>query len=394
MRTTDGFHPCDHAPITIRDTERQAATLLRSIVLDDGMRPPATPASPEGVSLSRSSSAATVVLEDHPNSFPAEQCLLNHGTTALLDPTGTHAASCPSTWRARTAAHNIIVRILRDFANEAGAVSVTMEPATHALLNNALTAAECRTLMPKAQTQANISRANRLTEALRVCNSLSGEDPALPAAMSTLREILAETPDDTKGVRLDLEILFSDNQLAWVDVALPHPTAASYLSASVTWVRKLEDDITVQSRGARASNHSNCEPSPAVVQAIKAKVKRYNTMLAIADQQFRGKKRLTNPMFFAAVATHHGEFSPDMIRLIELLTRQASRNFKFGHDTQGLSRQRFTSMFRTRLKDALTTGIATGYAGHICAAGTPIQGWVSAPIDARLDEPSWDNFSY
>ena len=103
---------------------------------------------------------------------------------------------------------------------------------------------------------------------------------------------------------------------------------------------------------------------------------------------------MSNPQLFAAIATHHGEFSPDLIRLVELLTRQAARNFKYGHDTQGLSRQRYTAMFRTRLKDALTTTIASGYAGHIEAVGTPIEGWVLSAQDASLDEESWDNFGY
>jgi hypothetical protein len=151
--------------------------------------------------------------------------------------------------------------------------------------------------------------------------------------MDTLRGILAETPEDTKGVRLDLEIVFSDNTAAWVDVAVVHPTAKTYLSNTLTWVKNQQRDRAVQERGAKANNPANCDPSPAFTKAVKAKLKRYSTMVAIDNQQLKSRKRLTVPTLVAAVATHHGEFAPDLIRLVELITREAGKNFKMGHDT-------------------------------------------------------------
>ena len=81
-----------------------------------------------------------------------------------------------------------------------------------------------------------------------------------------------------------------------------------------------------------------------------------------------------------------------MIRLIEVLTKEAGLQFKPGPFTMGMSRQRHTGAFRTRLKDAVMCANAAGFGRALAAAGNPTGGGLNlSPTEFDdLEMPSWD----
>ena len=112
-----------------------------------------------------------------------------------------------------------------------------------------------------------------------------------------------------------------------------------------------------------------------------------NCLMQLAVSQFP-RKRKTKPILLAPVVTHSGEMSPDMITLVEHLTTTAAADYTPGYLSMGQPRKRFTSAFRSRLKDAIMATNARGFGRALMAAGNPMTGHVVEPED--IDLPSWE----
>ena len=92
---------------------------------------------------------------------------------------------------------------------------------------------------------------------------------------------------------------------------------------------------------------------PVVVETYKTKVDRYDRMRQIAVSQHAAGKRPFKPSFYAAIMSHAGEFSPDLILLVELFTKKFDNLCKSDPRHDGISRARRTGDYRCRFKDAL-----------------------------------------
>ena len=143
--------------------------------------------------------------------------------------------------------------------------------------------------------------------------------------------------------------------------------------------------------GVVANNPMARIPSPAISATENRKQKTYALMVDLGAIQAR-KRRLRAPEFFPAVVSHAGELSPGMIKLIEVLTREASLQYSPGPLTMGMSRKRHTGAFRTRLEDAVMAANAAGFGRALAAAGNPMGGGCRiCPSDLDdLEAPSWD----
>ena len=316
----------------------------------------------------------------------AEICSLRHAKPGLLCPTASHSISCASTFGARYRTHNSYSHILARASRAAGA-SANIEPSTKDLLLNEFSSAELRSLCPKRLTKASRQRSSQLKTLIEQMALLPAEDPALDPLLDALKTILASTPADTKGVRLDLAIEFPNGEEIWCDFTGIHATQASMSNKLTQWLREshLADFV---SSGVTANNPLARTPSPAVDAAVKAKLSRYELMLELATQQRRSRRRSTVPTFAAAVVTHTGELSSGMIKLIERITQQATTSLSKGPASLGLSKKRFSAAFRTRLKDAVMCANARGFARALMNAGNPMPGLLCDPADDLL-LPEW-----
>ena len=75
-----------------------------------------------------------------------------------------------------------------------------------------------------------------------------------------------------------------------------------------------------------------------------------------------------------------------------MLTGVAGSRFKRSPLTMGLSKTKFTTIFRTKFKDALMAANAQGFGRALMAAGSPIAGWVQPHDEDELQ--SWDYHKY
>ena len=81
-----------------------------------------------------------------------------------------------------------------------------------------------------------------------------------------------------------------------------------------------------------------------------------------------------------------------MIKLIEVLTHEASLQYSPGPLTMGISRKRHTGAFRTRLKDAVMAANAAGFGRALAADDNPMGGGCRICLSDLddLEAPSWD----
>jgi hypothetical protein len=317
-----------------------------------------------------------------------EVCALNHGCPGVLSECGAHEISCPSTFGARYGTHTRITRVVAKFAVEAGA-TVHFEPPTRTILKNQFTETECRSLCPKTTSCANRARSAALASTLNNLATMRA-GPARDSTMHTLGVALASLPNETKGVRLDLAIEFPELSDILCDFTGIHPTTKGVQGQLLRFLKAqdLGEDV---SAGVVANNPLAREPSPAVAIATRLKRLRYLTLMEILGTQVAGNRRQSMPKLVPGVVTHMGELGPDFIGLIETVTGQAGLRFKKGPMSRGLSKARFTAVFRTRFKDNLLAVNAEGFGQALVAAGNPISGWVVAPDDCVWDgeAPSW-----
>ena len=89
------------------------------------------------------------------------------------------------------------------------------------------------------------------------------------------------------------------------------------------------------------------------------------------------------------MVTHLGELGPDIIDLVEVLTGVAGRQFKAGPLTMGLTKAKYTAMYRTGLKDELMAVNVRGFGRALAAAGNPMTGWILSPDEVGEDLPDW-----
>jgi hypothetical protein len=318
-----------------------------------------------------------------------EVCALNHGEACTLGPNGAHEISCVSTYSARYRAHNMFTRIVSEMAREVNAVT-RIEPKTKEVLLDQYTESEVRGLVPKVVTKASKIRMNELASVFLSLSNTPHDDPRTLALLQKVRDTLSALPEDTKGVRLDLEIVLPDMRVFLCDFTGIHPTSVTALKQIDGFLRAnvLANDAA---SGVVVNNPLARAPSPAVVHATRLKQLRYDMLLVLIKRQLEAHMRDVMPKLVPGVITHLGELGPDFIVLIETLTAEAGRQFRpTAPAAMGMTKAKFTAMYRTRFKDALLCANASGFGRALLAAGNPMAGWALAPGDEDDDLPDWD----
>jgi hypothetical protein len=306
-------------------------------------------------------------------------CAVDHGTTKVLDPTGSHATVCKTGAKGRYMLHGGVNHVCGKFGDEAGGAQ-EREPGTAGLLMDKFSPAQCRLMFLK---NASIAGKQRQAVMTSLSQSYAGmrqgtERTTIAQAMTTLA---AETPKEWKGLRIDRRVVFPDMEV-WIDVGTVHPTSCSTERAVTLWNKRLFE-AGVASRGVLSRNRMAREASPTVATACRTKHARYAPMVKIAEDQKKKGQRAFAPRFFAAIVSHSGEFAPELMGLIELFTKQYAKHItKLGLE-DGVTIARRTSDYRCRFKDALATTVMAGFGRVLGQAG---RAWDGGEMDPLLDE--------
>ena len=289
-------------------------------------------------------------------------CQAHRDGAPELDPTGDHICSrCPCGGLPQAALHRRILTVTHSFASQCATSRV--EPPTSAVLLNDYTDDDCRLLFPKnpnAETNRVAARAIQVHEELATCPP---DAPGRAALVEEWASLQAMLDGKTSSRRLDLEITAHDGDVAWVDVAGLHPTAASYLGPNTSFVRKLAED-----EGRDAPTMMG-QSSPAVRTRARQKSDKYQPFCAVADQQLKGGKRVTRPSFFPCIVSHSGELSSDFFRLIGWLTGKLKKTAAGAPRRDGLTPAVLGSRFAADFKAALMCAVVNGFGQMLTSGG-------------------------
>jgi hypothetical protein len=292
-------------------------------------------------------------------------CDAGHCSPHTLDPTANHAVGCRGSFGPRYGLHERINRTITKFAREAGG-QTEREPPTVGLLQHLCTPDQCRTWFPKKTNPASRVRAMQLRQMVDQAHRVD-RGPAKQEIMNKIHAFALATPGGTKGLRIDSRITFSDEEY-WVDAGAVHPTPNCATSQITKWV-KAHTEANTEAGGILRMNAMLMEPSPRIRARCNEKHDTYRGLIDIAHSQHKAGSRATMPVFVAAIISHTGEMAPELVTLVENITRQYAKTITPGDQEDGVSRNRKTGMFRARFKDALMSAMAEGFGRLLAAAG-------------------------
>ena len=198
-----------------------------------------------------------------------------------------------------------------------------------------------------------------------VCTEMA--DPETTEARRTelktkLTQLISQTPPNTKGLRLDLDGWLPDGSVELVmDYTIVHPTKSSLGKSNVNW-HVAEATAEVLSRSTGAANSMAGLPSTACQRAVLLKCKKYSLLTALANSQKAEGVRQSRVEFLACAATHMGEFSPHVFKLIERFVRDYRNSPAHAPEVLGYPTATTAARFRSTAKDSLAIAIAKGTA--------------------------------
>ena len=300
-------------------------------------------------------------------------CSLPHDQPGLLDPTGSHAASCISSYGSRVRTHNEIRDLITRMAKEVG-FEAAAEPPTEDVLLGEFTRQQVKLLFPKKKSSESlkvIREYNDCRQRLAAGNLSNDEIHVLNAHLD---ELLEGPKPDAKCITLDVMIEHPDlKQPLWIDVARIHTTAKSRIKETAAWFTE-EAKAELLSYNTGAPNPFKKMASKHVTKYAELKYNHYSTLTELANRQMRKGMRHTIPKLLAGIITHTGEFSDDIFALIEALAKKAKDNAAANPSIDGIPPSRVAAEIRTRAKDALAIINAKGVGRALIEAGLPRSG--------------------
>ena len=295
-------------------------------------------------------------------------CAVDHGTVALLDPTGQHACFCKSGKKAKYQMHSQLNLTFQRFAREAGG-HTEREPGTSSILMNKIAPAHVRLMFSKTNNAQQRARQTIMT--ILSNNFLGTNDGERRRRLAQQMQQLADqSPKEWKGLRIDLRVSFPDAEV-WIDGSIRHPTAATQLPRVTAWTHKLLAAEADALAGGGGRNLMDREASPMVSVACAQKHKTYGPLLETARRQHTNKDRPFAPVFVAGVISHAGEMAPELIGMVEFFTNQYAKHISTMGFEDGVPKARRTADYRCRFKDALMTTVLRGFGRTLGAVGLP-----------------------
>ena len=300
---------------------------------------------------------------------PASSCQMNEH--ALLDPFGNHAIRCPDTWRLATNhTHNLLRDTIAATCKEAG-FTTTTEPATHKLLLHRFTPAMIRNIFPKTTSAALKKQHQHIKTHLLTLSNPSATPIQKEVAKTAIQAIitaLSTFPPSphAKGLRVDLAVEDSFFPY-WIDFSVIHPTAQTYFEANSKWFQSLSQQ-TLNAALTQNGSHrpmAHGEVSPAITNAARNKIKKYDPLLQLAEFQRHRDFRHDHPAFFACIVSHQGELSSHFFRLFKWFQRKYFRDISSRYDYTGVSGKERARAFYNQLMHRTISSLVHGWGSHL-----------------------------
>jgi hypothetical protein len=300
-------------------------------------------------------------------------CTLSHASDGphYVDHAGNHTCFCASSFKGRARCHQLVNSVIIKKGIEAG-YTATHEPATQILLGNLFDGNMIKGLFPKQPSAASRALNKKLdTDIDAVLRAHPRDKKGL---YNTARNSVKppECPADGCTVRADSSLVATDGTgfLYLVDASVCHTTSKSALKDTL----KFHKDILQAERAnfvnfLPAPKSETC--SPQVVKAVKDKHDKYDLITKLLNLHAALGSATHQAKFVAAIMSHRGEMSGELIDLIECLSKRFKANERRSENIDGLTPSQATARFRADFKGRLYVALARGWALQLRSTGLP-----------------------
>jgi hypothetical protein len=298
-----------------------------------------------------------------------DRCRVAHAKVGILEPTGNHVACCISSYKARYATHTGMEYDIIEGATLAGVQSVR-EPPTDQLVGDGHTPEIAKLKWPKTSNAKEREAADELQMAMDELSKCAPEDKEeWEKFIATTKKKL---PKDVQSLRIDVSLLSVDNREKWTDVSGIHLTSKTRLDDQFNfYAKEVAVEQLLRKKGLAMPNYKESS-TPAVRLAQADKHKKYRPMLRTAQMQFANKRRPTNPDFWGCIAAHEGEWSTNLIDMIEFLAMS-----RFGavqrapRRRDGVKPSGASAEVRAMMRDRFAITLARGWGKQLRSGGFP-----------------------
>jgi hypothetical protein len=181
--------------------------------------------------------------------------------------------------------------------------------------------------------------------------------------------------NDKTGLRLDMATEGDRNERGlWIDVKSMHPSADSYAASTRKFL--LAAYAIEQLNGNRRQSSTAIVYTPALARAQALKHEKYLPMINAKRAQLLRTRSGTEqtPLFLAPIISHHGEFSSDTFKLINILGKRlrdkAHADPHLRYD--GRSPKFLEKLFAETFKNQLIVALVKGVGRMLAVAGAPL----------------------
>ena len=179
-------------------------------------------------------------------------------------------------------------------------------------------------------------------------------------------------PKDVQGLRIDVSLLSDDNREKWTDVSGIHLTSKTRLDDQFKfYANEVAMEQVLRKNGYAIPNYKESS-TPAVRAAQDFKHQKYRPMLRTAQMQYTNKRRSTRPDFWGCIAAHEGEWSSNLVSMIEFLAMSRFAAAQRGpRRRDGVKPSGASAEVRAMMRDRFAITLARGWGKQLRSGGFP-----------------------
>jgi hypothetical protein len=273
----------------------------------------------------------------------------------IIDPNGVHASSCTHCYLARSALHRDIVSVCAHHLKRAN-FQVTKEPSIGTIvgpIGDSITG-----IFPK-RPNSQSRKSQRLVD--NFLASANGKTSSLQEVQAVIAKLPRIPPDKEGALRLDIHAVPEDGKgpKYAVDVTCIHTTCNDYIKKQLAEsLIKAEQEIDLaacaRKPGVQRIN------SHALQKAVVGKTRKYGLVVKLADLLSNARPGASRTSLVPAALSHSGEFSVELLDLIENCTNRFKRIQRSVFDINGHTLPQRVALYRMSFKNSLIARLADG----------------------------------
>ena len=280
------------------------------------------------------------------------------GSDGLLTWDGAHAALCDQGKCARARLHTNINKTVQTGMSNSR-LEVQLEPSTSELLENKVAKETLQRMFNKRGL-----RSKKVQEILeRICSEEAGRDEARDG-LRKIWEIVGQTVQDAKGLRLDGRAALSSKRVLTWDSTVVHPLAASYRKkAKAFCIQEVKEEMAAIKESR--VNKLQKQVSRVVVDTVVQKVKKYMPLIDLCNAMHKAYLVRSGACFLVFAISTLGEMSNDVFWMVDYLAARERHAAWNRSREDGMTPGQMAAACKRFLMDKLMVDLVKGWGNRL-----------------------------